>query len=101
MECPSCQQINPPDAVVCTACGCPLLSASRVPTEPAPVLRLVDHIFVGRKWEMEVLQAALENALAGRGRVVLLAGEPGIGKTRLTGEFAAFAGAGVCGRVVG
>ncbi|MBI3798881.1 MAG: AAA family ATPase [Deltaproteobacteria bacterium] len=41
---------------------------------------------------MEVLQAALENALAGHGRVVLLAGESGIGKTRLTGEFAAFAG---------
>ena len=37
--------------------------------------------FIGRQRESAVLTAALDNALAGRGRLVMLAGEPGIGKT--------------------
>ncbi len=41
---------------------------------------------------MGVLQAALEDALAGRGRLVLLVGEPGIGKTRTAREFVTHAG---------
>ena len=36
--------------------------------------------FVGRQREMDELKAALEDALAGHGRLVMLAGEPGIGK---------------------
>ena len=38
---------------------------------------------VGRRNELAQLKAALDDALAGRGRLVLLAGEAGIGKTRL------------------
>jgi DNA-binding CsgD family transcriptional regulator len=38
--------------------------------------------FVGRRDEMETLRTAFEQATAGRGRIVMLAGEPGIGKTR-------------------
>jgi DNA-binding SARP family transcriptional activator len=45
--------------------------------------------FVGRKAELAELLHGLEDALAGRGRLLLLAGEPGIGKTRLTEELAA------------
>jgi tetratricopeptide (TPR) repeat protein len=45
--------------------------------------------FVGRREELGQLEAALGAALDGRGRVVLLAGEPGIGKTRVTQELAA------------
>ena len=44
--------------------------------------------FVGRHPEMVQLGAALDDALAGRGRLVLLAGEPGIGKTRTAQEIA-------------
>ena len=47
--------------------------------------------FVGRKPELAELTTALDHALAGRGRLVLLVGEPGIGKTRLAGEIAAHA----------
>jgi DNA-binding CsgD family transcriptional regulator/tetratricopeptide (TPR) repeat protein len=43
--------------------------------------------FVGREAEMEALVAALEEAASGRGRILLIGGEPGIGKTRLIDEF--------------
>ena len=39
--------------------------------------------FVGRDRELGDLVAGLDGAFAGRGRLVLLAGEPGIGKSRL------------------
>jgi class 3 adenylate cyclase len=42
--------------------------------------------FVGRQRELKVLRAAFEQACAGRGRIVMLAGEPGIGKTRTAQE---------------
>jgi DNA-binding SARP family transcriptional activator len=44
--------------------------------------------FVGRERELAELTTALEDALAGAGRLVLLAGEPGIGKSRLADEVA-------------
>jgi eukaryotic-like serine/threonine-protein kinase len=47
--------------------------------------------FVGRRQEMEQLKASLESALSGQGTLAMLAGEPGIGKTRLAEEFAVYA----------
>jgi class 3 adenylate cyclase/tetratricopeptide (TPR) repeat protein len=44
--------------------------------------------FVGRAAEMETLEAALGEAARGRGQLVALAGEPGVGKSRLFHEFA-------------
>jgi class 3 adenylate cyclase len=44
--------------------------------------------FVGRQRELEVLHGAFEQACAGHGRIVVLAGEPGIGKTRTAQELA-------------
>ena len=42
--------------------------------------------FIGRQPELATLTSALDDTLAGRGQMVLLAGEPGIGKTRLAQE---------------
>ncbi|MBW3608008.1 MAG: AAA family ATPase [Actinobacteria bacterium] len=42
---------------------------------------------MGRKRELAQLDTALESALGGRGGLVLLTGEPGIGKTALAREF--------------
>jgi tetratricopeptide (TPR) repeat protein len=44
--------------------------------------------FVGRAREMTALRAALQATAGGRGRLVLLVGEAGIGKTRTAAEFA-------------
>lgn len=43
-------------------------------------------VFVGREHELRQLLKGLEDAAAGRGRLFLLAGEPGIGKTRLADQ---------------
>ena len=48
-------------------------------------------LFVGREQAMAELRAALEQALAGRGQLVFLVGEPGIGKTRTAEELGALA----------
>jgi DNA-binding SARP family transcriptional activator len=60
-----------------------------VPSSPS---RLVLHQgLVGRQRELAELAASLDDALAGRGRVHLLVGEPGIGKSRLVDELAGMA----------
>ncbi len=44
--------------------------------------------FVGRDYELAAFSAALEGVFAGRGELLLLSGEPGIGKTRTARMFA-------------
>jgi DNA-binding winged helix-turn-helix (wHTH) protein/tetratricopeptide (TPR) repeat protein len=51
--------------------------------EPAP-----GRPFVGREAAMKRMRDSLEEAAAGRGRLLLLVGEPGIGKTRTAEELA-------------
>ncbi len=53
---------------------------------------LAGGVFVGRQKEMGELKAALEDGLSGRGRMVTLVGEPGIGKTRTAEELVTYAG---------
>jgi len=48
-------------------------------------------VFVGRERELAVLGAALEQTLGGQGQIVVLAGEPGIGKTRTAQVLARYA----------
>ena len=51
----------------------------------------IGRVFIGRQRELAELKAALERALSGQGQLVMLSGEPGIGKTRTTQELAALA----------
>jgi tetratricopeptide (TPR) repeat protein len=54
----------------------------------APTRRGAGRAFVGRDWELAELAAGLEDALGGRVRLLLVAGEPGIGKTWLAEHLA-------------
>src|SRR5207249_9492343 len=59
------------------------------PLLPMPgLLTRAGRIFVGRDEELERLLRLWKEAVAGERRVALLAGEPGIGKTRLAVELA-------------
>lgn len=64
-------------------------------TVPAPILRSARLArrgrFVGRTEELAALKTAIEAALEGRGGVVMVAGDPGIGKTRLADEAGVYA----------
>ena len=68
------------------------VGADRTPDAEAHSLdTLAGGVFVGRQREMGELKATLEDALSGRGRLITLAGEPGIGKTRTAEELATYA----------
>jgi predicted ATPase len=66
-------------------------SASHSDSQVNPLDRLARGVFVGRERELERLRAAFDDAFAGRGSVVMLVGEPGIGKTRTTMELETYA----------
>jgi DNA-binding CsgD family transcriptional regulator/tetratricopeptide (TPR) repeat protein len=52
---------------------------------------LVSPVFVGRRAELSRLRALLDRAVAGEPQVALVAGEAGVGKSRLTHELAGIA----------
>ena len=56
------------------------------PAAGAPIDQLVRGRLVGRGPELERLRTAWREALEGHARLVLLSGEPGVGKTRLARE---------------
>jgi tetratricopeptide (TPR) repeat protein len=68
------------------------LQHSRSAGKPRIVNQLVSAsksaVFVGRDRELTLLTAGLDDALTGRGRLFLVSGEPGIGKSRLADELA-------------
>ena len=67
---------------------------SQSPSQPSPLPApggRSRNAFVGRYREMAELRSALEDTLAGQGRMVMLVGEPGIGKTRTAQELATLA----------
>jgi DNA-binding SARP family transcriptional activator/tetratricopeptide (TPR) repeat protein len=66
----------------------PLATAERRVPLPAALSPRERSAFVGRARELDVLREAWRQAGAGERRLVLVAGEPGIGKTRLARQFA-------------
>ena len=59
--------------------------------EENPLDSLAGGVYVGREKEMERMRGAVDDALEGQGRLLLLVGEPGIGKTRAAEELATYA----------
>jgi DNA-binding SARP family transcriptional activator len=66
----------------------PVLEDAVLSAPPALSVRLP---FVGREREWALLSGLLQRAMSGQGEVVLVSGEPGIGKTRLLEELAGLA----------
>ncbi len=92
MICASCGQENRESARFCDGCAASLTtSATDQDATPAFDGFAPSEGFVGRQREIGELKAALEEALSGQGRLVMLAGEPGIGKTRTAQELASYA----------
>ena len=63
----------------------------RLPPAALPPTLSLRLPFVGREREWALLSGALQGLLAGQGQFVLVAGEPGIGKSRLLEELAGLA----------
>jgi len=61
------------------------------PGSQNPLDRLASGIFVGREEQLQTLHDGLDDALSGKGRILLLVGEPGIGKTRTSEELTTYA----------
>jgi len=77
MFCAQCSRENRDAARFCDACGAPLNHPKA--TGDAP-------FFVGRQEELGALRDAILGARAGQGSIVVLSGEPGVGKTRTAEE---------------
>ncbi len=56
-----------------------------------PLEALAGGVFVGRDPELGEARGVLEDALGGQGRLLLLSGDPGIGKTRTAEQLATYA----------
>ena len=75
-----------------------LESVAEAPVEPEaaaddanPLEALAGGVFVGRERELAEMHGLLEDALGGQGRLLLLTGDPGIGKTRTAEQLATYA----------
>jgi eukaryotic-like serine/threonine-protein kinase len=66
-------------------------SARHSDSSANPLDRLARGVFVGRERALERLREVFDEAYAGRGSVVMLVGEPGIGKTRTSQELETYA----------
>src|SRR5919198_2356680 len=62
-----------------------------LPAETPRVAGRTTTPFIGRERELTTLRSALDEAIAGRGSLRMVVGEPGIGKTRLAGQVGIYA----------
>jgi class 3 adenylate cyclase/tetratricopeptide (TPR) repeat protein len=69
----------------------PAPPVKEAPRARAGTGRFSGAVFIGREAEMERLRAGVDAVLGGQGRLVMLVGEPGIGKTRLSEEIGVYA----------
>lgn len=98
LHCDRCGRANRADAVFCDGCGARLPQVSAVhdslqvaASSPSQHASRIGS-FIGRQRELAALRTALDQAINGNGQLVMLAGDAGIGKTRIAQELAEEAG---------
>lgn len=91
LVCGQCGRSNRDAARYCDGCGAALPAGSPEVTHALQAARTPGETFVGRERELAALRAAVDQGRAGRGRILALAGEPGIGKTRTAQALADYA----------
>ena len=74
-----------------TAIGSALDESAPSPASGENLEALTELGFVGREKELAALRGAADAAISGRGSIAAVAGEAGIGKTRIASEVAAYA----------
>jgi serine/threonine protein kinase/tetratricopeptide (TPR) repeat protein len=67
-------------------------TANTTPSAPTRLEQIVRGSFIGREREFSEANAQWQKAIGGQGSVLLISGEPGIGKTRLARELISLAG---------
>jgi len=70
------------------------MKAGEAPPQAAPTLAespLYRRVFVGREAELRQLQSAFDGAVSGNGALLMVVGEPGIGKTALCEQLSTYA----------
>jgi DNA-binding CsgD family transcriptional regulator len=80
-SCAKCGRQSREAATYCDACGALLAAPVAHAIEDATAT--AGPVFVGRQQDLALLRARLGKAVSGEGQVVAIAGEPGIGKTRI------------------
>lgn len=92
MLCTNCKKENSSGSRFCNTCGAALGVFSELhQPNSAHSPRTNNSDFIGRERELAQLKADLEEAMSGRGQLLMLAGEAGIGKTRTAQELASYA----------
>lgn len=83
MLCLACQRENRSGASFCDGCGAALRPASIRVEPPVRSASPIGDGFVGRDDELVRLCRSLDETARGHGQICMVAGEPGIGKTRI------------------
>jgi len=96
MSCPNCGETTLANAAFCHSCGAKLGQTGDNGPQLGSTFQLgeanlIAGTFVGRQREMSELKSALQDAVSGQTRLLMLEGEPGIGKTRIVEEFTEYA----------
>ncbi|MFQ6030583.1 MAG: AAA family ATPase, partial [Dehalococcoidia bacterium] len=95
MDCPSCGRDNPDNSQFCNGCGVRLMvlkGQGAAPEADSGVnFGFSATRFVGRRRELDELTSCLDATGSGQGQLVMLIGEPGIGKTRTAEELTSLA----------
>ena len=79
------------EALAAIAASSSAMATRVAPQDSKSLARLAVDVFVGRTEEITALRARLNEAASGCGRLVMVVGEPGGGKTRLTEQAATYA----------